>query len=178
MNVQKIQSQNPNFNGLVMPKKLNFYRPYAKKNVLSMRDILANKTIKDCAEKYDVVIKKHKTPERRFLTEREISGIFLGGTALGTLAGFGISIMQNIINPGTMLASSFFGAWTGLNAGWLAANLLDDSKYGPKQHEYILQVGKNYNDKNGKFDGEILKSCHIIRAQDVKMINLSNEVKK
>lgn len=178
MTVQKIQSQNLNFNGLIMPKKLNFYRPFTRKSVLTREDVLANKTIKECAEKYDVVIKKHKTSENRFLTEKEVSGLYLSGTAFGVLAGCGIAAMQNVMSNAVMFVSSFLGGWVGINAGWLAANLLDDSKYGPKQHEYILQVGKNYNNASGKFDGGVLRSCHIRRALDVKMINLTNEIKR
>ena len=97
MKVQNIQSQNTNFNGLIMPKKMTFFRPAWGKEVLSREDVLANKSIKENAEKFDVVIKKQKTSKRRSLSEIEVSRILTGGTGIGALAGLAIALLKVLL---------------------------------------------------------------------------------
>ena len=173
MKVQNIQSQNTNFAGLYMPKKLKFNTLSLEKNVLKQEDVLANKSIKDASDKFDVVIKKNKLKNRRYLMENEVAKIFVGGSGLGVMAGLGVAFLEGVTNPGVFMTAGFFGGMLGLNLSWLAANLMDDYKLTPKNHEYILQVGENYNEKAEKFEGKVLKEQHIKKADEIERINVS-----
>lgn len=172
MKVQNIQSQNTSFNGLIMPKKMTFFRPAWGKEVLSREDVLANKSIKENAEKFDVVIKKQKTSKRRSLSEIEVSRILTGGTGIGALAGLAIAFVEGVVNPAAFLVATFGGAMFGLSMGWLTANCMDDFGLTPKQHKYKLQVGKNYNEKTGTFAGPIHQQHPIETARDIRKIDL------
>ncbi len=172
MKVQNIQSQNTSFNGLIMPKKMTFYRPAWGREVLSREDVLANKSIKENAEKFDVVIKKQKTSKRRSLSEIEVSRILTGGTGIGALAGLAIAFVEGVVNPAAFLVATFGGAMFGLSMGWLTANCMDDFGLTPKQHKYKLQVGKNYNEKTGKFDKTIVEEHSIEDASDIRDIKI------
>ncbi len=172
MKVQNIQSQNTNFNGLIMPKKMTFYRPAWGREVLSREDVLANKSIKECAEKFDVVIKKQKTSKRRNLSEIEVSRILTGGAGIGALAGLATAFVEGVVSPAAFLVATFGGAMFGLSMGWLAANCMDDFGLTPKQHKYKLQVGKNYNEKTGAFAEPIHQQYSIETARDIRNIDL------
>ena len=172
MKIQNIQSQNANFTGLYMPKKLKFNTISLGKNVLKQEDVLANKSIKDASDKFDVVIKKNKLHYRRNFTENEVAKIFVGGSGLGVMAGLGVAFLEGVTNPGVFMTAGFFGGMLGLNLSWLAANLMDDYKLTPKNHEYILQVGENYNGNSEKFEGKVISEHHIQKADEITKINI------
>ena len=172
MKIQNIQSQNTNFAGLYMPKKLKFNTISLGKNVLKQEDVLANNSIKDASDKFDVVIKKNKLHYRRNFTENEVAKIFVGATGLGIMAGLGVASLTGGVNPAMLMTAGFFGGMSGLSTGWLAANLMDDYKLTPKENEYILQVGENYNENSEKFEGKVISEHHIQKADEITKINI------
>ena len=92
-----------------MPKKLKFNTLSLEKNVLKQEDVLANKSIKDASDKFDVVIKKNKLKNRRYLMENEVAKIFVGGSGLGIMAGLGVAFLEGVTNPGVFMTAGFFG---------------------------------------------------------------------
>ena len=78
MKIQQVQNNNTNFNGLHVDK--NFYKDMGCKK----DDLLRNKDIKNCVEKFDVLIRRStKKPRNTGAVEVSSRGLymFLGGLA-------------------------------------------------------------------------------------------------
>ena len=174
MNIQSIQNNtnNINFTGLRMPKKITLGNKKLDIAVLNKKDILQNQAISDCSKIYDVVIKKNKIIGNRDFTTKENCKIILGSGIGGTLLGIGTAtFLKGFSNALTSLADTCtIGGILGsmISAGCLYLfNALDIT---PNQYDYTLQAGENYNKKKNKFMGSKTKIHHISRNSDINNI--------
>ena len=137
MKIQPVQNNNMNFQGLHVDKKI--YRQLEmgrSKNIF-----LKNPEIKECADKFEVMIEKGKPIKRKamepfskLLLEFIAGSIGMSGAMSVSLLAGGASIMT----PATMFAWGFLGAAVGL-AGMTGYIF---NREHSNDHEYSLQVGK------------------------------------
>ena len=137
MKIQQIQNYNTNFQGLHMDKRASkYFKNY---------NLLANPSIKECADKFEVVIKQEKIKitniiDKEFLKDALSIGLpiaggmgFVIGGVIGLFLGFSLK-MPNLMGMLPCLGGVF--GFTGA-CGYVYR---EEQK---EQEEYSLQVGKN-----------------------------------
>ncbi len=134
MKIQQIQNNNTNFQGLHMDKRA---RKYFKNYYF-----LANPNIKECADKFEVMIKSKKVKSNNILDDfnKDYLKAILG------FWGFGCSLITALITTGISIAN------TGIPISWPiiggSLTFLGGAAYPikellKKEYDYSLQVGKS-----------------------------------
>ncbi len=137
MKIQQIQNNNTNFQGLHMDKRASkYFKNY---------NLLMNPNIKECADKFEVVIKQEKIKTTNIIDKEFLKdafqyglpiaggmGFFIGGV-VGLFLGFSLK-MPNLMGMLPCLGGVF--GFTGA-CGYVYR---EEQK---EQAEYSLQVGKN-----------------------------------
>ena len=133
MKIQPVQNNNTNFQGLHMDKRASkYFKNY---------NLLANPSIKECADKFEVMIKSKKVKSNNTKDYdkddlKAIVGFF----------GFGCSLITALITTGISIAN------TGMPISWPiiggSLTFLGGAAYPikellKKEYDYSLQVGKN-----------------------------------
>lgn len=181
MKIQQIQNNNTSFKGLNVDK--HFYKDMGCKK----DDLLRNKDIKNCVEKFDVLIRRStKKPRNTGAVEVPSRGLymFLGGLAGTAILGASTFIFGGLCKllPDEWLAATGFGAFVGNIAG--AATAYAHSKYKELTtgYNYILQAGKNLvESKFGtpKFAGAKTGQYEINKYSDIRNIyGLTEHIEK
>ncbi len=137
MKIQQIQNNNTNFQGLHMDKRASkYFKNY---------NLLMNPNIKECADKFEVVIKSEKVKVSNNLEVNDLAKCvaFIGtigsifcaaGTMLASLPFINISVGMPVSVPLWGGVLGFLGG-----AGFVIKSEVDDSY----KVNYTLQVGKN-----------------------------------
>lgn len=180
MNIQSIQNNtnNMNFTGLRMPKKITLGNKKLDIAVLNKKDILQNQAISDCSKIYDVVIKKNKIVGYREFTSKESHKFILGGSIGGTLLSIGVStLLKGFSNTLISLADTcIVGGIVSTTMSACCLRIFKALNITPGQYEYTLQAGEKYNKKNGKFIGTKTKIHRLYRNSDIN--NLGDLIKE
>ena len=172
MKIQPVQNNNTNFQGLHIDKKARKY--------LENSSLLSNSNIKECADKFEVVIKGEKVKTNEKLRVDDLVG------CAGFSALFG-AIGSIVATIGAMVASlPFINARTGMPStvpligsifGFLggAGFIIKDMLESLSKIDYSLQVGKNVKKSSfGKTELEtpISKKYQISRESFDNFANL------
>lgn len=140
MKIQQIQNNNTNFQGLHMDKNACKYMRHC--GLLNNSGLINHSGIKECADKFEVVVKKEKSkvdkPDWKELLHSTgiVAGVSLVSGALSGSATIVATQVLGILNPAISIliggALGFMGMATYLCKSW--------NEY---DNEYSLQVGKN-----------------------------------
>ena len=168
MEVNRIN--NTSFKGISMPKKviLRPKRGFLDYPVISTKqDFLNNPAIKECAEKYDILIKRGKKIGRRGRTYEESWKMTLTSGSIFA-AGF-IAALYYVIQLPVWMAGIM-----GITAGAIFGGMLDwgtQSCVATNQHEYIVQGGKRFtNNKKNSLEGPLSREYRISEEKDLDSI--------
>lgn len=140
MQISQIQSNNSSFKALKMPKKVKFTNECNVGFDIKAEDFLRNPAIKECADKYNVLVKQGK----------KIGKIALPGEiyprALVTTVGTGLAsaVLISPVSPlatGILFTTSMVVGVLGFIYGPWIEKVFEANKY-----EYTLQGGKNFKD--------------------------------
>ena len=137
MKIQQIQNNNINFQGLHMDKRASkYFKNY---------NLLANPSIKECADKFEVVIKSEKVKVSNNLEVNDLAKCVAVMGTIGSIvcaAGAMLASLPFInISVGTPVSVPLWGGVLGFlgGAGFVIKSEVDDSY----KVNYTLQVGKN-----------------------------------
>ena len=180
MGIGSIQNNNTNFTGLIMPKKVILGRHRFDEVRLNKQDILQNSAIRDCADRFDVVIKKGKIIGNRDYTAKETRNIILSGGAFGTLMGIGTAALLRGISIATLStigSTAMLGAILGTIITVGCFEIFKGLDIRPNRYDYTLQAGKNYNKFSDKFEGKSSRIRRFAHYSDLQNIShLSAEI--
>lgn len=145
MNIEPISQNNPNFGKLYSPRKLMMF----KTGKVSREQLFKSESIKECAEKYDVIIRRGKENG-----QIETSRNTFIGAGIGTLIG-GIVSAATIVLGAPIALGLFFGAiYTSIATAFGATRPHEAATYnyfvkGKKNDietkEYLLVTPKDLN---------------------------------
>lgn len=166
MEVNRIN--NTSFKGISMPKKVVLMPIGMEYPVISTKqDFLNNPAIKECAEKYDILIKRGKKIGKRDCTNEErLKMTLAGGSILATGAITALSYIPQFPLWMAGIMDSVFGAIFGGILDWC----IEDS-VSTNQHEYLVQGGKRFaNNKKNSLEGPLSREYHISEEKDLDNI--------
>lgn len=143
MNIQSIQNNNTNFRGLHVDKKI-----YRQLGIGHSKDIfLRNPAIKECADKFEVMVEKGKPIARE---KGEPFSKFLLQFGAGSI-GTGIAMITAVLSyqaAGMLFTPLTLMGWGAIGAaiGYIGATGCILHREHGNDYEYNLQVGKKVND--------------------------------
>ena len=167
MKIQQIQNNNTNFQGLHMDKRA---RKYFKNY-----NLLANPNIKECADKFEVMIKSKTVKSNNTLDDDK----YALKAIIGFL-GFGCSLITALITTGISVANIVMPMSWRIPISWpiiggsltfLGVAALPIKELLKKEYDYSLQVGKNI--KKSPF-GKIELENPISRKYQIRQGALDN----
>ena len=144
MQISQIQSNNSSFKALKMPKKVKFTNECNVGFDIDAKDLFRNPAIKECADKYNVLVKRGKKIGNITLPEKVFPRALAISLGAGILASFGIAPLVPSI-AGTLIATSAVAVGMAFLA-YLNMPLWLDKVFGANKYEYTLQGGKNFKD--------------------------------
>ena len=166
MKIQQIQNNSTNFQGLHMDKRASKY--------FKDTNLLANPSIKECADKFEVVIKGEKVKSDKKLEFNDLALCTGFSSLLGAVGGIvgtvGAMLTSLLINGGTgmpismPLAGGVLGFLGGV--GYTIKSMLEDFY----DIHYSLQVGKDVKKSSGKVELE----NPISREYQIRLGTLDN----
>ena len=148
MQIAPIQQNNNSFKALKMPKKVKLTNEFNMGYNIDAKDLFRNPAIKECADKYNVLVKRGKKIGNITLPEKVFPRALAISLGAGILASFGIAPLVPSI-AGTLIATSAVAVGMAFLA-YLNMPLWLDKVFGDNKYEYTLQGGKNF--KNDKMD--------------------------
>ena len=143
MQISQIQSNNSSFKALKMPKKVKFTNECNVGFDIKAEDFLRNPAIKECADKYNVLVKQGKKIGKIALPG-EIYPRALVITLGAQLASLGIGHLVPSL-AGALITSSSVAMGLAFLA-YIHMPLWLDKVFGANKYEYTLQGGKNFKD--------------------------------
>ena len=175
MKIQQIQNNNTNFQGLHMDKRASkYFKNY---------NLLANPSIKECADKFEVVIKQEKIKttniiDKEFLKDALSIGLPIAG-GMGVVVGgvIGLFLGLSLKMPNLMGMLPCLGGVLGFT-GACGSVYREEQK---EQEEYSLQVGKNVKKSScGKVElkNPISSKYKIRQGSLAKVTNLTQIVQQ
>ena len=175
MKIQQIQNYNTNFQGLHMDKRASkYFKNY---------NLLANPSIKECADKFEVVIKQEKIKttniiDKEFLKDALSIGLPIAG-GMGFVIGgvVGLFLGLSLKMPSLMGMLPCLGGVFGFT-GACGYVYREEQK---EQEEYSLQVGKNVKKSSfGKVElkNPISSKYKIRQGSLAKVTNLAQIVQQ
>ena len=167
MEVNRIN--NTSFKGISMPKKVVLMPIGMKYPVISTKqDFLKNPAIKECAEKYDVLIKRGKKIGKRDRTNEERLKMALAGGSI--FAAGAIATLSYLLQFPLWIAGIMGSVLGAIFGGMLGDWGLQDN-VPANQHEYIVQGGKRFaDDKKNSLEGPLSREFHISEENDLDSI--------
>ena len=178
MKIQPVQNNNTNFQGLHVDKKI-----YRQLGVGRGEGVfLHNSAIKECADRFEVLVKKGKPIKREKMDSMAAFIEQFSATSIGMAAGFGIGVILPMytgtsVSLVQVLCMAMVGGVLGL-AG--AIGHIIKKNYG-NDYEYILQVGKKIKDSTfGKKElvSPLSKKYSIKNYNDINNIKNIAEIAK
>ena len=170
MQVNSINSYNTNFNGLHVSKQT------LKAIGCTRKDLLNNPSIREAAEKYDVLVRAGNRDVEKYDPWYPMNTIFrtTGTSMLAGITGGIIGLLTGAATAGIFSFAPFvfipaFGT-LGLNF------LYDRHKYKPVK-EIVIQAGKGV-DANEDYIRNCETNLHVIENPDGHLPNLTKEVKE
>ena len=175
MKIQPVQNNNTNFQGLHMDKRASkYFKNY---------NLLANPSIKECADKFEVVIKQEKIKttniiDKEFLKDALSIGLPIAG-GMGFVIGgvVGLFLGLSLKMPSLMGMLPCLGGVFGFT-GACGYVYREEQK---EQEEYSLQVGKNVKKSSfGKVElkNPISSKYKIRQGSLAKVTNLTQIVQQ
>lgn len=152
MQITPIQQNNNTFKALKMPKKVQLTNEFNEGVNIKMEDFLKNPAIKECADKYNVLVKQGKKIGNITLPEKVFPRALAISLGAGIVASFGIaplipSLAGALITTSAVAVGMAFLAYLNMPL-WL------DKIFGANKYEYTLQGGKMFKDnKMDEFAG-------------------------
>ena len=170
MQVNSINSYNTNFNGLHVSKQT------LKAIGCTRKDLLNNPSIREAAEKYDVLVRAGNRDVEKYNPWYPMNTYFrtIGTSMLAGITGGIIGLLTGAATAGIFSFAPFvfipaFGT-LGLNF------LYDRHKYKPVK-EIVIQAGKGV-DANEDYIRNCETNLHVIENPDGHLPNLTKEVKE
>ena len=142
MKIQQLQNNNTNFQGLHMDKRASkYFKNY---------NLLANPNIKECADKFEVMIKSKKVKSNNIFDDycKELNkGLIVCGGSLCSIIGAVIgtigTMMPNITCTSANIETPILGPVIGGVLGFIGGAAYPIKELLKKEYDYSLQVGKN-----------------------------------
>ena len=153
MNITPINQDNTNF------KALHVTKQGLKAMGTSRRALLKNPSIREAADKYEVLVKPSKTPRRMTNREEILDYIQYGGIALGLSSLIGTPALSAlVIGPGNIfvLIAGLVGATAG---GLLAFAPIIFDEWSCNHNSILIQAGEKF--ENDKLSGIKTKQYEI-----------------
>ena len=147
MKIQPVQNNNTNFQGLHVDKKI-----YRQLGVGRGEGVfLHNSAIKECADRFEVLVKKGKPIKREKMDSMVAFIEQFSATSIGMAAGFGIGVLlpayigTSVSLPQGLCMAIYMAMIGGVLGLAGAIGHIIKKNYG-NDYEYILQVGKKIKD--------------------------------
>ena len=173
MKIQQIQNNNTNFQGLHMDKRASkYFKNY---------NLLENPNIKECADKFEVVIKQEKIKTTNIIDKEFLKGALSIGLPIAGGMGFFIGGVVGLFLGLSLKMPSLMGMLPCLGGvfGFTGACGYVYREEQKEQEEYSLQVGKNVKKSSfGKVELEnpISSKYKIRQGSLAKVTNLAQIV--
>ena len=170
MQVNSINSYNTNFNGLHVSKQT------LKAIGCTRKDLLNNQSIREAAEKYDVLVRAGNRDVEKYDPWYPMNTYFrtIGTSMLAGITGGIIGLLTGAATAGIFSLAPFVFIPT---FGTLGLNFLyDRHKYKPVK-EIVIQAGKGV-DANEDYIRNCETNLHVIENPDGHLPNLTKEVKE
>ena len=175
MKIQQIQNNNINFQGLHMDKRASkYFKNY---------NLLANPSIKECADKFEVVIKQEKIKTTNIIDKEFLKGALSIGLPIAGGMGFVIGGVVGLFLGLSLKMPSLMGMLPCLGGvfGFTGACGYVYREEQKEQEEYSLQVGKNVKKSSfGKVElkNPISSKYKIRQGSLAKVTNLTQIVQQ
>ena len=175
MKIQQIQNNNTNFQGLHMDKRASkYFKNY---------NLLANPSIKECADKFEVVIKQEKIKTTNIIDKEFLKGALSIGLPIAGGMGFVIGGVVGLFLGLSLKMPSLMGMLPCLGGvfGFTGACGYVYREEQKEQEEYSLQVGKNVKKSSfGKVElkNPISSKYKIRQGSLAKVTNLAQIVQQ